>query len=246
MATGRFDLHRHLEKQHNVSPISTYLREIVYGGNDGIVTTFAVVAGFAGAEMQSAGSLPLLVVLLFGFANLFADGLSMALGNFLSTRSEQDVYRSEKAKELHEIRTNPAQERAESLELLMQKGYDREDAEKLVALYSKNERYWLDFMMTQELEMANPENDKPTHMAFATFVSFVGFGLIPLLPYIFFRHLENLFTLSVIATIIALLILGFLRWRVTKIHIVRSMGETLLLGGAAATVAYLVGTAFRV
>ena len=75
-------------------PIAKYLREIVYGGNDGIVTTFAVVAGFSGARMGDATLTPIAIgtVLLFGFANLLADGLSMSLGNFLSIRAQEDLH----------------------------------------------------------------------------------------------------------------------------------------------------------
>src|SRR3989338_2105820 len=99
-----FDLEEHLRKEHKRTAFSQYLREIVYGGNDGIVTTFAVVAGFAGAQRDPATSaVPVVSVLLFGLANLFADGLSMSLGSFLSIRADQDVYRNEKSKELHEI-----------------------------------------------------------------------------------------------------------------------------------------------
>lgn len=244
MVQKSFDLRAHLAKEHKISAFSTYLREIVYGGNDGIVTTFAVVAGFAGAQAQNVGNLPILVVLLFGFANLFADGVSMALGNFLSTRSNQDVYRVEKAKELREIRHNPAIEKEESTAILRKKGFSEEDAKKLVEIYAKNEPYWLDFMMEKELEMSNPEKDNATFMAIATFVSFIFFGLIPLMPYIFVH--ESIFTWSIIATTFALLLLGVLRWQVTKKSIVQSVGETLLLGGSAAIVAFLVGTLFQV
>lgn len=246
MESSSFDLAKHLREEHKVSPFSTYLREIVYGGNDGIVTTFAVVAGFAGAQAQNIGSLPILAVLLFGFANLFADGTSMAMGNFLSTRSEQDVYRAEKRKELHEMRYNPTVEREESIEILRQKGFTEEQAKKLADIYATNEKYWLDFMMNQELEMSNPEKDNPTAMAIATFTSFVFFGMIPLIPYIFYRNVSNIFTLSIIATTGALIALGFLRWKITKQGIVRSIGETLFLGGTAAAVAFLVGTFFRI
>lgn len=69
----------------------TYLKEIVYGGNDGIVTTFAIVAGFSGAQRDPANALPVFTVLLFGLSNLFSDGVSMALGNFLSSRSAENV-----------------------------------------------------------------------------------------------------------------------------------------------------------
>jgi VIT1/CCC1 family predicted Fe2+/Mn2+ transporter len=75
-----------------------YIRELIYGANDGIITTFAVVAGVAG------GGLPLRVVLIIGAANLIADGLSMAAGNYLSIRSHESVL---EAQELPEEETFP-------------------------------------------------------------------------------------------------------------------------------------------
>ena len=240
-----FDLEKHLAQEHNINPLSTYLKEIVYGGNDGIVTTFAVVAGFAGAQAQGIGNLPVAAVLLFGFANLFADGVSMSLGNFLSTHSEKDVYRNFKAKELEEIRHDPAIEKAETVEILKRKGFSEKQATELVNLYAANETYWLEFMMNQELELPNPEGDNPLLMAVATFSSFVTFGLIPLLPYVFLGLSPHLFFYSVLTTGGALLLLGILRWYVARQAWWRSIGETLLLGGSAAGVAYVVGTLFR-
>lgn len=71
----------------------TFLRQITYGGNDGIVTTFAIVAGFAGAEAQGVVGVGTVAVLIFGMANLLADGVSMGMGEFLSDRSTRALYR---------------------------------------------------------------------------------------------------------------------------------------------------------
>lgn len=239
-----FDLDKHLAEEHRMTPFSTYLKEIVYGGNDGIVTTFAVVAGFAGAQAQIS-TLPVSAVLLFGFANLFADGVSMSLGNFLSGRAEKDVYRAFKDKELTEIRKRPELEKAESVEILTRKGFSADQAKTLVKIYTTNERYWLDFMMEKELVLANPEGENHVAMAVATFFSFTGFGLIPLLPYLLVAGNGSLFSYSVVATITALLLLGILRWKITGQSWLRSVSETLLLGSTAALVAYFVGTLFR-
>ncbi len=239
-----FDLQKHLAEEHKMTPLTVYLKEIVYGGNDGIVTTFAVVAGFAGAQANVVNQLPVLAVLLFGFANLFADGVSMALGNFLSIRSEQDVYNNEKNKEAYEVVHNTELEKLESIEILVKKGFSRKQAEELIGIYMTNNPYWVDFMMNQELELPNPEGDNPVLMALATFFSFIVFGFIPLIPYVFFRG-SQLFMMSTITTATALILLGILRWKVGKQGFVRSVGETLLLGGTAAAVAYLVGTLFK-
>jgi len=239
-----FDLSKHLADEHKMTPLTVYLKEIVYGGNDGIVTTFAVVAGFAGAQANIAGQLPVLTVLIFGFANLFADGVSMALGNFLSIRSEQDVYNTEKGREAHEIIHNTEMEKQESVEILVEKGFSRKQAEDLIAIYMTNDKYWVDFMMNQELELPNPEGDNPILMSLATFFSFIVFGFIPLIPYVFFRG-STLFFMSSCATAAALTLLGSFRWKVGKQSFIRSVGETLFLGGTAATVAYFVGTLFK-
>lgn len=242
------EFHNHIKSEHRMSAFSTYLKEIVYGGVDGIVTTFAVVAGFTGAQSgdSTITAFSVTTVLLFGFANLFADGVSMGLGNVLSVRADQDVYRREKAKERKEIRKNKNSEIAETIFILKQEGFTEKQAQDLAKIYSSNEEYWLNFMMNNELEMANPENDKPIITGFSTFVSFVIFGAIPILPYLFLRNQPNIFTIASMSALGALILLGVLRYRVTRETVIRSVGEVVLLGGISAVIAYLVGTFFRV
>ncbi len=241
-----FDLKEHLKKEHKRTAFSQYLREIVYGGNDGIVTTFAVVAGFAGAQKDPASSVvPVVTVLLFGLANLLADGISMGLGSFLSLRADQDVYKNAKAKEDHEITNDPESEFTETLEILHQKGFSPKDAKALATIYRNNPKYWLEFMMKDELEMPNAENEKPLFVALSTFVAFLAFGIIPLLPYILAPGIPELFPLSVGFTAVALLLLGILRGIVTQRAAIRGIFETLVVGGISAMTAYVVGTFFR-
>ncbi len=234
----------HIREENKASPFQTYLKEIVYGGNDGIVTTFAVVAGFAGAE-QSSLALPVLAVLVFGFANLFADSISMGLGNFLSIRSEKDVYKKEKARELSEIRKNPHLEKEETMLILKHNGFTDEQAKNLTEIYATNEQYWLSFMMNHELQLPNPTSENPMLTGLATIVSFILFGLIPLLPYLLFGNTSHSFVYSSIFAGIALFLLGLVRWRVTKESLFRSVSEIVLIGSLAACVAYLVGAFFK-
>ncbi len=241
-----FDLEGHLTREHHRTAFSTYLKEIVYGGNDGIVTTFAVVAGFAGAQKDPMTSaVPIISVLLFGLANLIADGLSMSLGSFLSLRASQDVYGNERAKESHEIAHDPENEFAETVEILKRKKFSSSDATAIAKLYRKNPRYWTEFMMKDELEMQNPEHEKPLFVALSTFASFVGFGFIPLLPYVVRSPLPSVFSFSVGFTAAALLLLGVLRASVTRQKPLRGILETILVGGISASAAYIVGTFFR-
>src|SRR3989344_7681748 len=98
-------LKAHREEDIHGSPLAPFIQDIVYGGIDGIVTTFAVVSGSEGA------ALPNYVVIILGYANLFADGLSMGVGNFLSIRAERDNYERLYKEELKEIRDDPVVER---------------------------------------------------------------------------------------------------------------------------------------
>ncbi len=230
------------------SPLAEYFTEVIYGGIDGIITTFAVVAGFAGAAVSSDTStqLTFVVVLLFGLANLFADAASMGLGNFLSVRSEKDLYNAARVKEEAHLKNNPAGERAAAVALMMEKGFTPEDAETLASIYGKNHEYLVDFMMNHKLEMADPRGSNPVMTGTATFLSFMVFGVIPLLPFIFIPEgtVSNVFTLSVIGTFFALILLGLLKWRVVGGALMAAMVEVVTVGVAAALIAYYVGTFF--
>lgn len=245
MAEIGFDLKEHLKEEHKITLFQTYLKEIVYGGNDGIVTTFAVVAGFTGAQAANAASLSYLTVLLFGLANLAADGTSMALGNYLSLRSEKDVYKAHHQKERTEIHRSREMEKKETIEILKMKGFTPQQAKKLADIYITNEKYWLEFMMKDELEMPDPSKENPFLTALVTFLAFSSFGFIPLIPYIFLNNQPHTFTYSSLATFSALVLLGLLRWTITKINLLRAVSEIVLIGSIAASIAYLVGTFFK-
>ena len=235
---------QHLRSEHRVGDVASFLKEIVYGGNDGIVTTFAVVAGFAGAGAEGAAAVGTIAVLLFGLANLLADATAMGLGAFLSSRSERDVYMANRAKELHEIEHNADFERTETIEILKKKGVSDEDAHAFADLYQRNPELMADFMMQYELGMSDPREDNPAMNGLATFISFITFGSIPLIPYFVAEPSTTVFHASVAATATALTLLGLLRWYVTRENLTRSVGETVLVGGTCAVIAYAVGMAF--
>lgn len=237
-------LEKHLKEFHGVSPFTEYLRPIVYGGSDGIVTTFAVVAGFTGAQTGGTAAYSIITVLLFGLANLFADGASMAVGEFLSSRSEGDMFRRQRRKEFYEIHAQPQMEKQQTVGILMKHGYNREDAEKMTSLYAKNKYFWLDFMMKYELSM-NSLEERPHLNAIATFFSFIVFGFLPLVPYLFIGETITAFQLSIVFALGAMSLLGTLRWFVTRQGWFRSVLETVMLGALSAAIAFAVGTFFR-
>ncbi len=237
-------LDKHRDTEHHINPIGEFIKQIIYGGNDGIVTTFAVVAGFAGAGSDGIAQIGGLAVLLFGLANLFADAAAMGLGEFLSARSEQDLYHSIRAKELHEIKHNPEMENAETIELLTDKGMSASDAQSMADIMAKYPEYYADFMMTYEIGMSDPDGENPALNGLATFGAFLIFGSIPLLPYFIFEPIISTFYLSIFATFTALTALGLLRYIVVRQNIVRCVGETVFVGSVCASVAFAVGLAF--
>ncbi len=238
-------LKHHVQSVHKIDTFSTYLRQIVYGGSDGIVTTFAVIAGFTGAQSGDVATYSIITVLLFGLANLFADGTSMAVGEFLSSRSEHDVFRKQRHTELNEIRTTPQLEKEQTIGILKMKGFTVDQAKQLTEIYSKNEQYWLEFMMRYELELADTGDEKPHLNALATFFAFITFGFLPLIPYLFETRVTQAFSYSAGFAIGAMVLLGVLRWLVTRQNLTRMIGETVLLGVVSGSVAYVVGLFFR-
>lgn len=227
----------HGSKHGLINRFQDYLGEFVYGGIDGSVTTFAVVAGATGAHLDSK------VVIILGFANLIADGFAMSVGSYLSTKSEKENYNKHKAVEYWEVDNLPEKERAEVREIYEAKGFESELLEKVVDVITEDRHRWVDVMMKEELEMME-ETKSPMAMGGVTFLSFQLFGLIPLLVYVidYFVGLEsNLFMISSTLTAFTFALIGGLKAIVTQTKIGRSIVETLFLGGAAATLAYFVG-----
>jgi len=228
----------HAAREEHGGAGSQYLGEMVYGGLDGIVTTFAVVSGVAGAELG------LQVVLIMGLANLLADGFSMATGAYLSAKSEREYYQRERRREVWEVEHLPEGERAELYELYRSQGYPEADARQLVEIKTRDPRRWVDSMMIEELGML-PEDKQPFPTALATFCAFLVAGSVPLSVYLLAMTVaippSLLFPVSLLLSAVALFGLGAAKVLVTQLGPIRSGLEMLLVGGLAAGVAYLVG-----
>ena len=231
--------------RHRVGTFQEYLKQIVYGGNDGIVTTFAIVAGFAGAGAEGAAEIGAVAVLLFGLANLLADATAMGLGEFLSARSQQDVYNATYLNEMSAIETNPENGRATMLANLSKRGVNAQDAAQLTDVMLRNPKFMADFMMEYEIGMPNPSSSSAIMNGLFTFGAFIILGSVPLMPYFLLEPTQTTFALSVGATLAGLISLGLLRWKVTNESILRCVGEAVLVGGICSLVAFGVGMIFR-
>ena len=217
-------------------PPVSYLRDWVYGGIDGAVTTFAVVAGTMGADLSSR------VVLILGAANLVGDGFSMAASNFSGTKAERDEYAHLRAVEERHVDLVPDGEREEIREIYREKGFCGDDLERAVAVITANRGRWIDTMMAEEY--GQPKTLRaPWKAALSTFAAFLICGAVPLLPFVV--NVSGKSGLSLAATALVFLGIGSLksRWSLTSWW--RSGLETLAVGLAAAALAFAVGFALK-
>lgn len=223
-----------MERYHHAGR-GSYLRNMVYGANDGIITTFAVVAGVAGAALDAK------IVLILGFANLIADGVAMATGNFLGTRSENQLQAKERAMESWEVANVPDEERKEIEGIYRKKGFRGKDLEAAVRIITADKKLWVDEMMVNELGIIPGEEESPWKNGLATLVAFVLAGFLPLLPYVLGVRLGSAFATAIVMTALALSAVGSARSIITKEHWLVSGLEMLGVGAIAAVSAYGVG-----
>lgn len=227
----------HGENNRFVEKFQEYLAEFVYGGIDGSVTTFAVVAGAVGAGLDSS------VIIILGFANLFADGFAMSIGAYLSSKTDVDNYEKHRAIEYAEVENTPEQERDEIREIFQDKGFEGKLLEDVVATITADKDRWVDVMMKEELGMIK-ESKSPFKIGLITFISFLILGFIPLLVYVLDMIIDikgDLLVWSTTLTFFSFGLIGYLKGVVNNKNRFVSVSTTVLMGAAAAIVAYYVG-----
>jgi len=224
------EMHKHEQGQ--------YVKSVIYGGLDGIITTFAVVAGVTGASLAAG------IVLILGFANLIADGISMGIGDYLSTQAEKEYNKAEREREAWEVDHYPEGEKQEMVKIYKGKGMSEADARAMVEIMAKYKRAWLDIMMLEELGIIE-SNESPLKNAIATFLSFCVFGFIPVLAYVLSLFVPALkahtFLTACVLTGATLFTLGALKTRITERHWLTSGLEMFAVGSLAAGAAYAIG-----
>ena len=217
-------------------PVShSYVGDAVLGGIDGCVTTFAVVAGSVGAGFSGV------VIVVLGFANLLADGFSMAVSNYQSTKSASESVMKARRDEERQIQLHPEGEREEIRQIYRAKGFTGELLENIVKVITGNRKVWVDTMLTEELGL-QVTSPSPMRAALMTLASFIIVGLIPLLPFVIPNvEIPTAFVASSMATAAAFFGIGLAKGVVMERKPVRSGLETLLMGGGAAVIAFAVG-----
>lgn len=228
-------------EQHQTS--GEYSKTIVFGGLDGIITTFAVVTSVNGAELTTG------VIIVLGIANLIADALGMAFGEYISEKSEHEWIEKERTRECWEFDNFKEGEVKEMVELYKQKGFSEEDATEILNIMGNHKEFFIDHMMEQELGILPVDDEDtlaPLKQAAVMFISFICFGIIPLFAYLIFNPIHwtgfnPTFLVACLLTALALFVLGAFKskwesskWWASGLQVVGN-------GAVAAVAAYVVG-----
>jgi VIT1/CCC1 family predicted Fe2+/Mn2+ transporter len=214
----------------------SYLRDWIYGGIDGTVTTFALIAGVVGARLSPR------VILILGGASLFADGFAMAAGNYLATRAEQEEFAHTEAVERRHIEVAPEGEREEVREILRRLGIFDELLDRVVATITADRDRWVRMMLRDEYGLPAAVRS-PLRAAGSTFSAFLVCGLMPLVP--FLAGVPKAFAVASAMTGLIFVLIGALKSRWSIRPWWYSGLGTLAIGGGAAVVAYAIGAWLR-
>lgn len=213
--------------------------DFIYGSIDGAVTTFAVVAGVVGASLSPG------IILILGFANLFADGFSMAAANYQASKARNEFIEMKRKQEEWEIDNLEEQERDEIRDIYREKGFKDELLEEVVRIITSRRKVWIDTMMKEELGLIEDEKN-PMDSSISTFIGFNIIGIIPLVPFMIFMMIgiepnSEAFIYATISISFAFFLVGMIKGKIVKKSMMRSGIYTLIIGGIAAIVAYMVG-----
>lgn len=218
--------------------MDTYLGPFVYGGIDGCVTTFAVVAGAAGAGLDSK------IVLILGFANLIADGFAMGVGSYLSTKSEKENYERHLEIEDSNYENIDYSDREKLKQHFSNKGFSGKLLEEITDFTFNNKQLYIDTKVNEVLSL-NGDGANPFKIGLVTYLSFIVIGLIPLLVYCFdflFKvNMQNTFLISSIFTGLGFTAIGYMKSLAVGTGKIKAMLETLVLGAIAAGFAFYIG-----
>ncbi len=224
-------LPKHAE-QHFTATAS--VRDVVIGMSDGLTVPFALAAGISGAIASSH------IVVTAGIAELAAGGISMGLGGFLAARTDIEHYASEVRREEREVEEIPAAETAEVLDIFRDYGLSDDDARKVTAGITTDRKRWVDFMMRFELGLEKPDQRRAPVSAATIGGSYVIGGLVPLLPYMLIHESTPALYWSAAVTLFALSVFGAVKGALTGVSWVKSAFQTVVIGGVAATVAFVI------
>jgi VIT1/CCC1 family predicted Fe2+/Mn2+ transporter len=214
------------------------VRDVVIGMADGLTVPFALAAGLSAAVSNTS------VIVTAGLAEIAAGAIAMGLGGYLAARTDAQHFEAELAREGWEVDNKRQFEMNEVREVFTEYGLSGAALEGVVSSITSDRQRWINFMMRFELGLDRPDPKRAPISAATIAASYLVGGLIPLLPYMLTSNLTEALKISVITTGAALLIFGGVKGHFTGLNRFISAGQTLLVGGLAATAAFWLAHLF--
>jgi VIT1/CCC1 family predicted Fe2+/Mn2+ transporter len=221
----------HIERHFTGSEM---VKDIVIGMSDGLTVPFALAAGLSGA-INTTG-----IIVTAGLAEIAAGSIAMGLGGYMAAKSDAEHYFSERAREELEVNEKPDIEAAEVAEVFDAYGLTAEESRPVVDALRKHPQAWVDFMMRFELGLEKPDPKRAVISAGTIAGAYIAGGFIPLGPYIILTRASTALIVSVIITLTALAVFGYVKGRFTGAPPLRSAIQTVVIGGLAAAVAFMI------
>ena len=224
----------HVEKHFTASE---YVRDIVIGMSDGLTVPFALAAGLSGAVDSTA------IIITAGLAEVAAGAIAMGLGGYLAARTDAEHFVTERTREERETTEMPEKEAAEVADILRSYGLAEDMVVPVVQSIRADKERWVDFMMRFELGLEEPDPKRARNSALTIAVSYIVGGLVPLTPYFLIHSVHSALIGSVVVTLLALLAFGYVKGRFTTAKPFRSAWQTVIVGGLAASAAFIIAKA---
>jgi VIT1/CCC1 family predicted Fe2+/Mn2+ transporter len=216
---------------------SELVRDVVIGMSDGLTVPFALAAGLSGTDVATS------IVVTAGLAEVAAGSIAMGLGGYLAARTEAEHYVGEKAREEREVRHVPDIEAEEVADVFREYGLGEHEIAPILAAFRRNPEAWVEFMMRFELGLEEPDPKRALKSASTIATSYIAGGLIPLAPYMILSRTHDALFVSAMVTLIALALFGYIKGRFTGAPPLRSAWQTTLIGGIAASAAFMIAKA---
>jgi VIT1/CCC1 family predicted Fe2+/Mn2+ transporter len=226
--------HSHVEKHFTASET---VRDIVIGMADGLTVPFALAAGLSGAVTDPR------IIITAGLAEVAAGAIAMGLGGYLAARTDAEHFASERAREYREVKEMPEEEAEEVADVFRSYGLDAPTVNTVVNAIRADDKRWVDFMMRFELGLEEPDPKRARNSALTIALSYIAGGMVPLAPYFVFPTVHSALLASVGVTLLALLAFGYVKGRFTTARPFRSAWQTVVVGGLAATAAFVIAKA---
>lgn len=214
------------------------MRDVILGVNDGLVSTFLLISGVVG------GGLTTTQVLLTGVAGALAGMISMAIGEYLATKSQDEVFDAEMALEAEHLRHFRQHEKDQLHEMLGEMGLTGEDLEAVVEIIDSNDDAMLAMQGALEFGIVDSERRSAIAAGFTSGLLFLTGALPSIVPFIFLTSVNAALIAAAILSGIALFIVGALKTAATRKNPFISGAENLALGFIGGVLSYLVGTLF--